>query len=159
MAQTGAPSGIPLSPSYVPAPVPDQEGKLILLSRTLSGLVDLLIVVFCTGAFIVAADYFSGIIALDPISLILFFVLFLLSFFLYSLFFLAASNQTIGMMITDLRVVGADSKRPSLGQLVRRCCGYFASLFFLGIGLVSALFDRGSLCFHDRISGTRVVRI
>jgi uncharacterized RDD family membrane protein YckC len=158
-SQTGAPSGISLSPGYVPEPAPDQEGKLILLSRTLAGLVDWIVVAFCTGAFIVAADYFSGIIALDRVSLMLFCVLFLLNFFLYSLFFLAASNQTIGMMITDLRVVGADKKRPSLGQLARRCCGYFASLCFVGIGLVSALFDRGSLCFHDRISGTHVVRI
>jgi uncharacterized RDD family membrane protein YckC len=159
VSQTGAPSGISQSPGYVPEPAADLEGKLILLSRTLSGLVDLIVVALCTGAFIVAADYFSGIVALDRMSLMLFFVLFLLNFFLYSLFFLAASNQTIGMMITDLRVVGADNKRPALGQLARRCCGYFASLFFVGIGLVSALFDRGSLCFHDRISGTHVVRI
>jgi uncharacterized RDD family membrane protein YckC len=143
----------------VPEPGPDQEGKLILLSRTLSGLVDWIVIAFCTGAFIVAADYFSGIIALDRISLLLFFALFLLNYFLYSLFFLAASNQTIGMMITDLRVVGVANNRPSLGQLARRCCGYFMSVCFVGIGLVSALFDRGSLCFHDRISGTRVVRI
>ena len=43
-------------------PTATREGKLILLSRTLSGLVDLLIVVLCTGVFIIAADYFSGIV-------------------------------------------------------------------------------------------------
>jgi len=157
--QAGAPSGVFRSAGYMPELGPDQEGKLILLSRTLSGLVDWIVIAFCTGAFLVAADYFSGIIALDRISLLLFFALFLLNYFLYSLFFLAASNQTIGMMITDLRVVGVDNNRPSLGQLARRCCGYFMSVCFVGIGLVSALFDRGSLCFHDRISGTHVVRI
>ena len=86
----------------------DDEGKLILLSRTLSGLVDLIIVLLCSGVCIIAADFFSGIIALDTISYLIFSVLFLLIYFFYSLFFLAASNQTIGMMITDLRVVDAD---------------------------------------------------
>jgi uncharacterized RDD family membrane protein YckC len=91
-------------------------------------------------------------------SLILFSVLFLLNFFLYSLFFLSSSNQTIGMMITDLRVIGRGERRPTLGQLLRLCCGYLVSLFGLGIGLLSGLFDRGNLCFHDHISGTYVAR-
>jgi uncharacterized RDD family membrane protein YckC len=137
----------------------DQEGKLILLSRTLSGLVDLIVIVLCTGVFIIAADYFSGIIVLDHISLIDFSVLFLLNYFLYSLFFLCTSNQTIGMMITDLRVVGTGENRPSMGQVLRRCSGYLVSLFGLGIGLLLSLFDRENLCFHDRHSGTRVERI
>jgi uncharacterized RDD family membrane protein YckC len=159
VSQTGAPSGIPQFPGRASEPAPDMEGKLILLSRTLSGLVDLIVVTLCTGAIVVAADYFSGIVALDSVSLLLFALLFLLNFFLYSMFFLAASNQTIGMMITDLRVVGADRRRPTMGQLARRCCGYLISLLFAGIGLLSALFDRGSLCFHDRVSRTHIVRI
>jgi uncharacterized RDD family membrane protein YckC len=134
------------------------EDKLIFLSRTLSGLVDLIIVMICTGAFIFAADYFSGIVSLDNFSLVLFFVIFLLNYFVYSLFFLSAANQTIGMMITELRIVGADEKRPSVKQILQRCCGYLVSLFCLGIGLLLGLFDRESRCFHDRISGTYVVR-
>jgi len=150
---------VPAIPLYEPNPALDQEGKLILLSRTLSGLVDLILVVLCTGIFIMAADFFSGIVMLDGISAIDFSVLFLLNYFLYSLFFLSSSNQTIGMMITDLRVVGRDEKRPTMPQILARCCGYLVSLFGLGIGLLSSLFDRESLCFHDRHSGTRVVRI
>jgi uncharacterized RDD family membrane protein YckC len=137
----------------------DQEGKLILLSRTLSGLVDLIIVVLCTGLFVLAADFFSGIIVLDKVSLIDFALLFLLNYFLYSFYFLFASSQTIGMMITDLRVVGSDENRPSIGQLLRRCTGHLISLFGLGIGLLLGLFNRRSLCFHDRASGTHVIRI
>lgn len=159
VTQSGPPSG-----AYQPSPLEleaaiAREDKLILMSRTLSGLVDLIIVVLCTGAFIFAADYFSGIVSLDELSLILFFVVFLLNYFLYSVFFLFASNQTIGMMITDLRVVGTDDRRPSIGQILRRCCGYLVSFLGLGIGLIAGLFDRGSRCFHDRISGTHVVRI
>jgi uncharacterized RDD family membrane protein YckC len=148
---------------YSPAPELelDERGddKLILLTRTLSGLVDLIVVLVCTGVFIFAADYFSGIVALDNLSLVLFFFVFLLNFFVYSLFFLSASNQTIGMMITELRVVGMDDGRPSEKQILKRCWSFLVSLFGLGIGLLIALFDRGSRCFHDRISDTRVVRI
>jgi uncharacterized RDD family membrane protein YckC len=136
----------------------DPEGKLILLSRTLSGLVDLICVVLCTGIFILAADYFSGIIVLDSISFIYFSILFLLTYFVYSIFFLASSSQTIGMMITDLRVVRMDASRPTLGQLLGRCCCYLASLFGLGIGLLWSLVSREHLCLHDRVSGTQIVR-
>jgi uncharacterized RDD family membrane protein YckC len=136
----------------------DDEGKLILLSRTLSGLVDLIVVMLCSGICLIAADFFSGIISLDAVSYLIFAVLFLLIYFFYSLFFLAASNQTIGMMITDLRVVDADGRRPSVSQILRRCFGYLASVLVLGLGLLWSLFDRESQCFHDRISDTRIVR-
>jgi uncharacterized RDD family membrane protein YckC len=136
----------------------DYEGKLILLSRTLSGLVDLIIVVICSGVCILAADFCSGIIELDVLSYISFAVLFLLTYFLYSLFFLTAAGQTIGMMITELRVVGIDNARPLFGQLLRRCSGHLVSVLGLGFGLLWSLFDRESMCFHDRISGTSVIR-
>jgi uncharacterized RDD family membrane protein YckC len=136
----------------------DDEGKLILLSRTLSGLVDLIIVLLCSGVFILAADFFSGIIALDTVSYLIYSVLFLLTYFFYSIFFLAACSQTIGMMITDLRVVDADGGRPSIGQLLRRGFGHLASLLVLGLGLLWSLFDRENQCFHDHISDTRVIR-
>ncbi len=138
---------------------PENEGKLILLSRTLCGLVDLIIVLVCTGLLILAADFFSGIIVLDTVSYLYFALLFLLTYFTYSLFFLLASSQTIGMMITDLRVVGIYHERPSFRQLFRRCCGYLFSLLGLGFGLIWGLFDRETLCFHDRISDTQVIRL
>jgi uncharacterized RDD family membrane protein YckC len=149
----------PLEISLSAASQEPGEGKLILLSRILSGLIDLICVVLCTGAFILAADIFSGILVLDSMTLLSFSGLFLLIYFLYSLFFLAASNQTLGMMITDLRVVGSDEKRPLIGQLVRRCLGFLVSFFGLGIGLLWSLFDPKSRCFHDRVSHTHVIRI
>jgi uncharacterized RDD family membrane protein YckC len=146
-------------PGFMAERYANYEGKLILLSRTLSGLVDLICIVFCTGAFIIAADLFSGIVILDAISILDFLLLFLLMYFVYSIFFLATSNQTIGMMITDLRIVSANEGRPSLRQIFSRCCGHLISLFGLGIGLLWSLFNRENLCFHDRLSGTHVVRI
>jgi len=136
----------------------DSEGKLILLSRTLSGLIDLIIVVLCSGVCILAADFCSGIIELDAISYAVFAVLFLLTYFLYSLYFLTAAGQTIGMMIAELRVVDINKGRPLLGQLLCRCGGHLVSVLGLGFGLIWSLFDRENMCFHDRISGTCVVR-
>ncbi len=162
-AAVGTSSSIAETPISAPVsaqePFVDQEGKLILLSRTLAGLVDLIFVVLCTGAFIIAADFFSGIVVLDSISYAGFSVLFLLNYFIYSIFFLATSSQTVGMMITDLRVVGADDRRPSLRQLLRRCGGYLISVLGLGIGLLWSLFNRDSLCLHDLLSDTHVIRI
>lgn len=155
----GTASPIAEIPQYEQDEDEDQEGKLILLSRTLSGMVDLIVVVLCTGIAILSANSFSEMIELNRISLINFSLLFLLNFFLYSLFFLSTSNQTIGMMITDLRVIGAGGVRPSIRQLLLRCLEYLVSLVGLGIGLAVSLFDRENLCFHDRHSGTRIERM
>jgi uncharacterized RDD family membrane protein YckC len=139
--------------------IADDEGKWILLSRTLSGLIDLICIFLCTVIFVFAADFVSGIIIWDFISLVNFAALLLLTYFVYSFFFLFASNQTIGMMITDLRVVGMNKTRPSLAQLVIRCCCYPFSLLAFGIGLLWGLFNRRNMCLHDRFSNTTVVRI
>jgi uncharacterized RDD family membrane protein YckC len=134
----------------------DNEGKWILLSRTLSGLVDLICIVLGTGIFILAADFSSDIISLNLVDLA---ALFLLMYFVYSFFFLSTSNQTIGMMITNLRVVGIDERIPSIAQIIIRSCCYLISLSLCGIGLLWSLFNRKSLCLHDRLSNTTIVRV
>jgi uncharacterized RDD family membrane protein YckC len=166
-AAAAAPGPLPVPPAPPPAVYEpaasgresaDSEGKLILLSRTLSGLVDLICIVTCVGIMVFAADGLTGTIMMDAVSVVHFSALFLLAYFVYSIFFLFASSQTIGMMITDLRVVGRDGERPSKGQFFGRCGGYLLSLFGIGLGLLWALASRDNLCLHDRISGTRVVR-
>jgi uncharacterized RDD family membrane protein YckC len=151
---------VPVRETAGPAPrqFRDSEGKLIFLSRILSGLIDLICIVLFVGIFIIAADRFSGILVLDAVSLADFAALFLLTYFVYSLFFLIASNQTVGMMIADLRVIGIIRMRPSLQQLLKRCFWFLVSLLVFGIGLLWGLFDRDNLCLHDRFSGTRVIR-
>ena len=139
------------------API-EPDNKFILLSRTLSGLIDLIVIILCTGAFIIAADASSEIIVLDSISLIEYTILFLMIFFLYSIFFLAASGQTIGMMITDLRITGIEGSRPSIGQLFSRCFGYLLSIAVFGLGLLWGIFDPKNRCFHDRFSNTSIIR-
>jgi uncharacterized RDD family membrane protein YckC len=152
-----------LSMSEIFVPAQDNpavyEDKLILLSRTLAGLLDLMFVVLCTGIFIIASDLFSPIASLDSFSYAAYSALFLLIYLAYSIFFLSASTQTIGMMITDLRVVGKNRRRPHFRQILSRCIGHLLSLFVFGIGLAWSLFDSENRCFHDRISHTQVIRI
>jgi uncharacterized RDD family membrane protein YckC len=155
--RTSAPAGPPVARPH--RPEPQGESKLILLSRTLSGLVDLILIVLCAGSFVIAADYFSGIDVLDQTSLISYGALLGTTYFVYSIFFLLSANQTIGMMITDLRVVDSSRGRPGSERLLGRCLLYPVSLLPLGLGLLWGCFDRQSRCLHDTLSGTRVVRL
>jgi uncharacterized RDD family membrane protein YckC len=144
-----------VQPDYPPA---DGE-RLILLSRTLSGMVDLVLVFLFTSICILAADSVSGVEILDMAGATNFALLLLAVFFVYSIFFLNTANQTIGMMITNLRLTGAGNERPTTRQVVIRSAVFLVSLLGLGIGLIIGCFDKRSACLHDRLSDTRVVRL
>ena len=160
IARPGRPKAGKMPPAPFSQPVsaegPVQDGKLILLSRTLSGLIDLLFIFLWTVAFIVGEDSFSGIEIFDRSSILNAILLLLANYFLYSLFFLGTSNQTIGMMITNLHVVGESGQRPDMGRVALRCLIFLPSLLLLGAGLVWAFFDRESRCLHDAVSRTLV---
>lgn len=158
-AEQGSSGAFPERRVLTPQAPEPREDRFILLSRTLSGLVDLLVVAICTGAFITAADMASGIDILDRKSLIVYSLLLFATFLVYSTFFLGTANQTIGMMLTDLRVVDSWEKRPGMRQILARCFAYPVSLLLFGTGLLWGCFDRQSRCLHDRLSATRVVRI
>jgi len=151
--------------NQISAPAPSvatpasKEDKLIFISRTFSGLVDLLIVVLAASSFIFAVDIIEGIEIFDTVSLLYYLALLIVTFFVYSIYFLLTACQTIGMMITDLRVVGTMDKRPTITQLFARCGSYIVALLGLGLGLLWGCFDRENRCLHDRLSGTRVIRI
>lgn len=80
----------------------------------------------------------------------------------YLLMFTAANGQTVGKMLTGIRVVdvGEDEvlHRVSTGQAALRAICSVASVFALGAGFVPALLG-GGRAFHDRIAHTRVVRV
>jgi uncharacterized RDD family membrane protein YckC len=58
-----------------------------------------------------------------------------------------------------LRVVGAEDATPTRTQLIKRYAVGTLSLLLGGMGFWWAWFDRGKLTWHDRVSGTRMVRI
>lgn len=135
------------------------DDKLILLSRTLAGMVDWIIVVLSAGSLVLMVDMLVGIEVVDTVSMIHYTMLLLLIYFLYSFFFLGIAGQTIGMMLTDLRLVGISSPRPRLAQILVRCITFLFGSIGLGVGLIWGCFNRQSMCLHDRFSQTQVVRI
>lgn len=68
-------------------------------------------------------------------------------------------GQTLGMRPWRVRVTGRDGKTPSLRALWLRYAVGTASLLFAGLGFWWAWLDRDRLAWHDRASGTRLVRI
>jgi uncharacterized RDD family membrane protein YckC len=120
---------------------------------------DLLLIGLLAGGLILSADFFSGIEMIDGVSKAWYAALLLATYLLYSTFFLGTANQTIGMMIKDLRVVSDNGLRPRLDQVLLLSAGYLLSIFAVGIGLLWSFFDPEHRCLHDRLSHTRVVRI
>ncbi len=80
----------------------------------------------------------------------------------YFVLFTAAGGQTIGKMVTRIRVVAAsppdDSPtRVSFGMALLRAVACLGSVVALGAGFLPMLFSADRRAFHDRIAETRVV--
>lgn len=75
----------------------------------------------------------------------------------------AASGQTLGKLVTGIKVVTADADastdRVPLGQAVVRSVGYLASAFPVGLGFVPAFVGEERRALHDRLAHTRVVHV
>jgi uncharacterized RDD family membrane protein YckC len=75
----------------------------------------------------------------------------------YLIAFIAASGQTIGKMITGIRVMSEDGRRVEIGGAVLRAAGCGVSLLTAGLGYLPAFLTSDRRALQDRISGTRVV--
>ncbi|MBV8600297.1 MAG: RDD family protein [Candidatus Eremiobacteraeota bacterium] len=73
---------------------------------------------------------------------------------LYSILLVSVAGRTVGMMVTDLRVLSADFGRPTLLQVVRRYA--LAGLSFLAI-FPLLLWGLRRVQPYDKYSGTRLV--
>jgi uncharacterized RDD family membrane protein YckC len=88
----------------------------------------------------------------------------LLAFFLivdaaYLVAFTTAGGQTIGKMALGIKVEADDEQGVSAGTAARRAVGAIASALCLGAGLLPALLNEDRRALHDRLAGTRVVRL
>ncbi len=68
-------------------------------------------------------------------------------------------GQTLGMRAWRLRVTGMGETPPTRKQLIQRYVVGTGSLLLGGLGFWWAWFGRDRLTWHDRVSGTRMVRV
>jgi uncharacterized RDD family membrane protein YckC len=79
---------------------------------------------------------------------------------LYFVHYWRRGGQTLAMQTWGIRVVDASQDRPpELKRALARYLLSWPSLLFCGVGLFWALFDRDRQFLHDRLAGTRVIRI
>jgi uncharacterized RDD family membrane protein YckC len=68
------------------------------------------------------------------------------------------SGQSIGKMLTGIRIVNADGTNPSFtALLLRHLIGYPITISTFGIGLFISFFNDKGRAFHDFLAGTVVV--
>ena len=68
------------------------------------------------------------------------------------------SGQTLGKIVTGLRIVNIDGTAPRLGAVaLRQTVGYFLTLATLGLGFVVACSNKKGRALHDYIGGTVVI--
>lgn len=79
--------------------------------------------------------------------------------FAYFSAFWLRSGQTLAMKTWRIRLVSRNGDRLHFKQAALRFVLAFFGLLLVGSGFWWALIDRDRLFFHDRIAGTRLVRV
>ena len=79
--------------------------------------------------------------------------------FAYFSTFWLRSGQTLAMKTWRIRLVTRDGSALTLKQAALRFALALLGLLLAGVGFVWALIDRDGQFLHDRIAGTRLVRV
>ncbi len=69
------------------------------------------------------------------------------------------SGQTLAMQTWKIRLVSADGMPLTTRQVLLRYSLAWPSLLLCGVGILWALVDRDRQFLHDRLAGTRLIRI
>ena len=77
----------------------------------------------------------------------------------FFIFFWSRAGETLGMRAWGLRLVANNDKPPSPGCASRRLLAMLLGLGLGGAGILWGLVDRQGAMAHDRLVGTRVVRL
>ena len=68
------------------------------------------------------------------------------------------NGQTIGKMLTGLRIVRLDGSTPSFGSILfRQTFGYLLTAASLGIGFFISVLSKKGRALHDYVAGTVVI--
>lgn len=82
----------------------------------------------------------------------------LLVAFLFFAWFWTHGGQTLGMRAWKLRLVTSENQAPGWRLCLLRYVTSIISWACLGLGFLWVLFDKDKLAWHDRLSGTRLIR-
>jgi uncharacterized RDD family membrane protein YckC len=77
----------------------------------------------------------------------------------YFVWFWTHNGQTLPMKTWSIRVVAADGGALGIPRAIHRYVIALLGLAALGLGFLWALCDRDRQFLHDRLAGTRIVRI
>jgi len=78
---------------------------------------------------------------------------------LYFIWCWLRGGQTLAMRTWKLRLEGSDGSKPSPRQAITRYALAWISLGLAGAGFLWAIIDRDRQFLHDRLAGTRIVRL
>ena len=78
---------------------------------------------------------------------------------IYFTWFWTHGGQTLPMQTWRLRVISADGQNIHLKPALARYLFAVLGFFFLGFGILWALLDKDGLFLHDRLAGTRIVKV
>lgn len=79
--------------------------------------------------------------------------------FIYYGGFWVRGGQTLGMRTWRIKLVQSDGGTITWAIALKRFAYAMLSLLCLGLGFLWVLHDRDKLAWHDRLSGTRLVRL
>ena len=77
----------------------------------------------------------------------------------YNTFFVGKFGATPGKMAAKVRVVNADGSKVSYAKAFGRCMAEYLSGLILMMGYLMAAWDPEKRALHDRICGTRVIKV
>lgn len=78
---------------------------------------------------------------------------------IYFIWFWTHGGQTLAMQTWKLCLVSASGEKVTTQQAMARYLMAVIGISFLGLGLLWALFDRDRQFLHDRVAGTRIIRL
>ena len=118
-------------------------------------LLSLLLVPFVSAADQSSSTLF-GLIA-GTVGMVIAFILLLLQF-LYFGWLWSTSGQSLGMRVTNIRVVRRDGSSLSMVRAgLRGTVGYWISGLIFGLGYIWAAFDGRKEAWHDKLFDTAVL--
>ncbi len=77
----------------------------------------------------------------------------------YFVWFWTHGGQTLPMQTWKFRLIMANGEGVGLQRAVARYLFAVIGIFFFGCGILWALFDRERQFLHDRLAGTRIVKL